>query len=280
MSKSDTKKSPDEQSADDFAEAINQQTSESLKVKLLALYKNQNQRDDILEQGYNESFYSIEYGYHLKYNEINKEISSIINQGVRIPEYWKRVIENSKFFTVNDKDKEILKHLIDIEIKQDEADKKSFIVYFIFESNSFFEETVIEKQYIFNKKEDAYLEAKSKEIKWKGTPPNIKMVKKKIKKGKTSSTITKEKKVDSFFNIFEDEQNDDEDDDDNEEKEDDENDISSEAEFILNDLVPFSMEYYLDIQKLSALDDQIDEDEDEDDDDEVDNHKGSKKRHK
>ncbi len=277
MSKPESKKSPEEQSAEDFAEAINQQSSESLKVKLLALYKNQNQRDDILEQGYNESFYAIEYGYHIKYNEINKEISSVINQGVRIPEYWRKVIENSKFFTVNDKDKEILKHLIDIEIKHDEADKKSFIVYFIFESNSFFDETVLEKQYIFNKKEDAYLEAKSKEINWKGSPPNIKMVKKKIKKGKTSSTITKEKKVDSFFNIFEAKQDDDEDED-NEEKEDDENDISSEAEFVLNDLVPFSMEYYLDIQKLSALDDQIDEDEDEDDED--DNAKGSKKKHK
>ena len=57
----------------------------------------------------------------------------------------------------------------------------------------------------------------------------------------------------------------DEDGDDEEKEESDE--LGSEADFFLNDLVPFSMEYYLDLQKLSAINDEaIDEDEDEDED--------------
>jgi hypothetical protein len=42
---------------------------------------------------------------------------------------------------------------------------------------------LIEKAYIFDKKDDAYSKSKSTEIKWKGEAPNIKVVKKKVKKG-------------------------------------------------------------------------------------------------
>ena len=279
MTKEDTKnkKTSEEETQEEFSEAINQKP-ESLKPKLLALYKNQNKRDDILEKGYNEEFYTIEYGYNLKYNEINESISKIISEGTPIPEYWKKAIENSKFFPCNDKDKEILKHLKNIELKHDENDKKSFTVYFHFESNSYFEGTVLEKKYIFNKKEDTFTEAQTNEIKWTADAPNIKIVKKKIKKGKTSSTITKEKKVESFFNIFEKKDEDeDEDDDDDKNKESDDM-LGEEAEFILNDLVPFSMEYYLDIQKLSALDD--DYGDDDDDDEEEDDHPKGKRSKK
>lgn len=259
----------------EFVESINEK-KESLRPKLVALYQSQIKRDDILEKGYNEQFYSIEYGYNLKYNEINKEISKIVLEGTPIPEYWKKAIENSKFFHLNEKDKEILKYLRNIELSNDPTDKKSFTVYFHFDENQYFDGKVLEKTYIFNKKEDSYTTYKSSEIKWKGEAPNIKIVKKKIKKGKTTSTITKEKKVESFFNIFnkkEDEENDDEDEDD----EKPEDDLSGEAEFVLNDLVPFSMEYYLDIQKLSSFDDGADCCDDEEDEEDDPKSKKSKK---
>lgn len=250
------------------------QKTDSIKTKLLALYKNQQVRDGILEKGYNEDFYNLEFKYNLQYSLINKEISEIVNQNTPIPNYWKVVVENSKFFTVNDKDKEILKYLTNVEIKHDETDKKSFTAYFTFSPNSFFDETVIQKYYKFNKKEDSYTESTSTQIKWKGDAPNVKVIKKKIKKGKNVSTVTKEKKVKSFFNIFEDE-NDDEDTDDDKGDEDETN-LSSEADFIQNDMIPFSMEYYLDLQKLSGIDDHVDEAEDvEDSDDE-----GKKKKKK
>lgn len=261
----DKAKIVEEESIKEFEEAINAQTSDSVKAKLLALYTNQEKREQILEKGYNEEYYSLEYGYNVQYNQIVKEIAAILNAGSAIPHYWKTAIENSKYLPVNDKDKEILKHLTDIEIIFNEVDKKSFTLRFLFSENPYFEHSALEKTYTFNKKDDTYTEAKSTEIKWKGDAPNKKIVKKKIKKGKTNSTITKEKKVDSFFNIFEDKEDEDEDGDDEEKEESDE--LGSEADFFLNDLVPFSMEYYLDLQKLSAINDEaIDEDEDEDED--------------
>ena len=264
----DTDKTPEEDSTQEFVEAINEQKSDSLKAKLLALYKNQTRRDELLEKGYNESFYNLEYSYNLQYHNINKELSSIVLSGTPIPNYWKVAIENSKYFPVNDKDKEILKHLTNIEIKHHETDKKSVTVTFTFSKNDFFEHSILEKSYTFNKKEDTFTEAKSTEIKWTGQAPNIKTIKKKIKKGKTTSTITKEKKVESFFNIFESKEKEDEEEEEEEETEDD--DLGTEADFLVNDLVPFSMEYFLDLQKLSALDGLDggdDEGDDEGDDD-------------
>lgn len=243
--------SEEEETIKEFSEEINKVSSDSIKAKLVGLYKNQQIRDELLEKGYNEEFYSLEYGFNQKYLEINKEIQDIVNQGTPIPNFWKVAIENAKFFTINDKDKEILKHLTNVEIKYDATDKKSFTVYFYFNQNSFFDHSILEKAYIFNKKEDSYTESKSTEIKWKGEAPNIKVVKKKVKKGKSISTVTKEKKVESFFNIFEDENEEEE----NEEEEKQHEDLASEADFIQNDLVPFAMEYYLDLQKLSAMDD-------------------------
>jgi nucleosome assembly protein 1-like 1 len=267
--KEDNKKTVEEETAEEYTEAINQQKTDSLKVKFLSLYKNQNQRDEILEKGYNESFYNLEYQYAQQYIEINKEISKIVSEGTPIPNYWGKSIENAKFFPLNDKDKEILKHLKNIEVKYDEQDKKSFTAFFHFEQNSFFDLTVLKKTYKFDKKDDSYTESIGTQIEWKGDAPNIKLVKKKIKKGKTTSTITKEKKVESFFNIFESKKK--EDDEDEDEDQDDEGmdeDISAEAEFVLNDLVPFSMEYYLDIQKLGDLEDMgADDEESEEEDD-------------
>ena len=244
MSKEDRK---EEETLIEFAKAINQLKTDSLKTKFLSLYKTLVQRDNILEQSYNECFYSLEYDYNLQYNQINKEISSILlSTYLPIPDYWLKAIENSRFFSLNEKDKEILKYLEDIEIKHNEINKKNFSVIFHFKPNGFFDHSNIEKSYIFNKKEDTYTEYKSTEITWKSDAPNVKIITKKIKKGKTSSTITKEKKVQSFFNIFESKQE--EDDEDLEEV-----NTGDEAEFILNDLVPFSMEYYLDLQKLSIF---------------------------
>lgn len=260
----DTKKHTDDETTEDFVKAINEQKSDSMKVQLLALYKNQSKRDDILEKGYNEEFYNLEYGYNTKYAEINKELSSIVMSDPPIPHFWKTAIENSMFFPVNDKDKEILNFLTNIEVKHSEVDKKSITVYFHFSQNPFFDHTVLEKSYTFNKKEDTYTEAKSTEIKWKGDAPNIKIVKKKVKRGKTNSTITKEKKVESFFNIFEAKDEDEE-----EEEEEEDKELGEEADFIQSELIPFAMEFYLDLQKLSALmgHDQEDEEEEEEEDD-------------
>merc|ERR1711865_49230 len=81
--------------------------SQSLKTKLVAVYKNQIARDDILEKGYNEEFYALEFGYNQQYINLNNDIQNIITEGTPIPNYWNVVVDNSKFFPLNDKDKEI-----------------------------------------------------------------------------------------------------------------------------------------------------------------------------
>ena len=263
-----TKLSEEEQTANEFAEAINLQKTDSMKVKLLHLYSNQHKRDEILEKGYNEEYYTLEYAYNQRYSEINNETSSIVGSGVPIPLYWRTVIENAKFWEVNEKDKEILKYLTNVEVVINEQDKKSITVFFHFTQNSFFDHTVLSKMYKFSKKDDKYSESKSTEIVWKGDNPTLKIVKKKIKKGKNVSVVTKEKKVNSFFGLFEDKEADQEDNEEEEEADQDKPDLSSEAEFIINDLVPFSVEYYLNLMKFAddgfAMPDGDDEDDDED----------------
>lgn len=276
----DTNKSNDESSTKDFADAINEAKNDSLKLKLLALYDNQTKRDEILEKGYNEEFYTLEHKYNKEYSQLNKTLSEIVNSGSKIPEFWKKAIVNSKYFQLNDKDKEILKYLNDVEVKYSEEDKKSVTIVFHFNKNDFFEHNTIEKTYIFNKKEDNYTESKSTEIKWIGTAPNIKTVKKKVKKGKSVSTITKEKKVDSFFNIFENKDKDDEEDEEDDDDIDNEDDLGTEADFIINDLVPFAMEYYLDLQKLGLIDDYSHDNNDDEDDEDHDDHSKKKSKKK
>lgn len=251
----------------EFSEAIKGLTTDSLKMKACALYKNQRERDNLMEKGYNEEFYALENKYNIQYLEINKQLTDIINSGTVIPNYWKTVLENAKFFTINEKDKEVLKNLTNIEIKYDcQQNTKSFTTYFHFSENPFFEHKVLTKAYIFNKADDCYSLFQATEIQWKGEAPNIKTFKKKVKKGKNVSTVTREKKVDSFFNIFDKKENGDneEEEKEDEDEEKDDNELNTEADFIQNDLIPFSMEYYLDLQKLGAIDDNVNDDENND----------------
>ena len=131
-----------EEQIKEFSTAINTHESQSLKTKLVALYKNQTARDDILEKGYNEEFYALEFGYNQQYINLNNDIQNIITEGTPIPNYWNVVIDNSKIFHCNDKDKEILKHLTNITLKYDEVDKKTYTVLFHFSDNEFFEPNV------------------------------------------------------------------------------------------------------------------------------------------
>lgn len=77
-------------------------------------------------------------------------------------------------------------------------------------------------------------------------PTEYKECYKENKKGEKVNTITSEKPCPSFFDIFLDI-------DDEKREDNNEPDITSEADFIQNDLIPFSMEYFIDIQKLNQL---------------------------
>jgi hypothetical protein len=106
-----------------------------------------------------------------------------VNNNTSITNYWRKALVNAKYFEVNEKDELVLNFLSDITIEFKE-DKKSFTAFFHFKQNPYFDATILEKTYLFNKKEDTYDKCTSPVIEWKDTPPNKKKVTKKIKSTK------------------------------------------------------------------------------------------------
>ena len=215
---------------------ISELPDENSKIIAKALYKNQMKRDQIISENYNEDHYNLESEFNLKYNSINSKINDIL-LSEPIKNYWMITLSNCKFWKINKNDKLVLQHLYKVELDYDNYFGKNFTVRFHFNKNKFFNHDVLENIYVFDKSADKYNQRQSTEIKW-FDPPNYK-----YNDGKLVL-------IRSFFNIFL-----------NGKNFEDEPDINEEAGFIQYDLIPFSMEYYLDFMKLSAIDDYYEEED-------------------
>ena len=172
-----------------------------------------------------------------------------------IVDYWEKVIINSRYFAITDKDKVILKYLNKIKMekfpKNNINNINDFRVDFYFKENEFFSNDILSKTYIYNK--DATLKkAEGTKINWKSPEKNttIEKVRKKTRKGKRVFNEEKEKFVDSFFAIFE--------------QVDDMNILTDEVGFFKEDLFLNQLEYYLDIVSKTKNGD-FDDGEDYDD---------------
>ena len=172
-----------------------------------------------------------------------------------IVDYWEKVIINSRYFAITDKDKVILKYLNKIKMekfpKNNTNNINDFRVDFYFKENEFFSNEILSKTYIYNK--DATLKkAEGTKINWKSPEKNttIEKVRKKTRKGKRVFNEEKEKFVDSFFAIFE--------------QVDDMNILTDEVGFFKEDLFLNQLEYYLDIVSKTKNGD-FDDGEDYDD---------------
>ena len=172
-----------------------------------------------------------------------------------IVDYWEKVIINSRYFAITDKDKVILKYLNKIKMekfpKNNTNNINDFRVDFYFKENEFFSNDILSKTYIYNK--DATLKkAEGTKINWKSPEKNttIEKVRKKTRKGKRVFNEEKEKFVDSFFAIFE--------------QVDDMNILTDEVGFFKEDLFLNQLEYYLDIVSKTKNGD-FDDGEDYDD---------------
>lgn len=181
------------------------------------------------------------------------------------------------------KDQEILKHLkqINLEIAQG---TDNFTLKFTFEANEYFTNTELTKAFFYKEGEDFPNRTEGTEIQWKeGQNVTKKTVSKKQKNKKTGASRTVKKEVDaeSFFNFFkstEDGANLDE-----EEKEKLEEQRESDFELgrsLAEELIPYSLEYFLGVQPEEDYED-MDDDEDgedfDDEDDEDDEDDGDKK---
>lgn len=211
----------------------------------------------------------------LTFTEEELAAYKIANDGssdVRIPYFWRIALVNATFFEINEKDKEILNHLIDVKINETEESYPNWSIEFVFEENEYLEGNVLVKEFVCDKDDvDKVIATKASELKWKSEDKNPmkKIVKKVVKKKKTQKTITKEKKVKSFFDFFktiekvEDkekktETKDHDSDDSGDEENTDTKSPSDEANFIRNDLIPNCLEYFLNIMTIDF--DEIEDD--------------------
>jgi len=298
MSKQENEEEKKEITKDELTlKKIGEFKDKNIQLRLLELLKLDLERDKVCEDKYDKANREIEIKYENIYAEKYKQINDIIsniNKDISLTEeeknlygitensetdkdspiedYWYKIVLNSKFFDINDRDKEILKNLSKVEYLPSE-NTLDFTVKFYFKENEYFTPNELNKSYKFNDKDNVCLVIAS-EIEWKSEEvnPTIKKKKKKIKKGKKQITTTIIKKCESFFNFFKnfdaEKKNEGKNEDDEEEEEfvDEEDQIEmlmNEVEFFRNEFFDEQLEYYLNLIEFDE-DEEFYEEDDED----------------
>lgn len=289
---------------EDFVEALKDIDTHSMKRKLIAM-KNIVAKRLALEKEFKSLHNKLEAKYEELYQPIYEKRQKIIdgtevvnvqdiqedmqklninqsnnpedNKEIGIPEYWGKVVSNTdQGFSqdVNDKDKQILKHLTNV--TSNVKENGEFVLNFHFSQNEFFDHAVLSREHFLNEKDSSVQKIQSTQINWKSEEcnPTIEKKTKKVKNKKTkeTKTVTKTEEVPSFFNLFKtyditDKEKNKDDDEIDEDEEDEFEIIEEEYEvslFIKEELIPYSIEYYLDMAKGDF--DGMEEDEDEEDD--------------
>ena len=258
------------------------EASDNVKSKLILLSDLHMDYKKFENEQYGKEYDQLQDKYDKQYEEIYSKIDNIVNttdkieltpeemekygitddgETKAIDDYWEKVIINSRYFTITDKDKVILKYLTKVKMVKLPESVMDFKVDFYFKENEFFSNEILTKKYIYGK--DALLKkAEGTKIEWVSSDKNttIEKVKKRIKKGKKFFTEFKETKVDSFFSFFS--------------QVDDMSFITDEVTFFKEDLFGNQLEYYMDIVSKTK---NGGDDEDLDDDDEGDGKDGNDK---
>ena len=250
------------------------EVSDNVKSKLILLSDLHMEYKKFENDNYGKEYDELQDKYDKQYDEIYSKIDDIVNttdkieltaeemekygitddgETKRIDDYWEKVIINSRYFTITDKDKVILKYLTKVKMVKLPESVMDFKVDFYFKENEFFSNEILTKKYIYGK--DALLKkAEGTTINWSSPDKNttIEKVKKRIKKGKKYFTEYKDTKVDSFFSFFS--------------QVEDMSFITDEVTFFKEDLFGNQLEYYMDIvskTKNGGEDDDYDDDDEE-----------------
>jgi hypothetical protein len=249
--------------------------NDNIKSKLLTLADIHLEYKKVENDDYGQEYDSLQDKYDKQYLQIYDKIEEIVKskekidispeeaekygiteegENHEIEDYWQKVILNSRYFTITDKDKTILKYIKKVNYYKFPDSANNFRVDFIFQENEFFIPEVLSKTYEYDK-DGVLKKAIGTEIHWKSKDknPTIEKVKKKIKKGKKVFYENKEEKVDSFFSFFS--------------QTDDMTFLSDEVTFFKEDLFVNQLEYYLDIVSKTKNGGLEDEDLDDEDDD-------------
>ena len=233
-----------ENSSEEIFQKIDKlECSDSIKMKLKVIELLKDEINNIEDNQMEKELIKITDDYNKKFKEIENEISRII-QGQNLPEipneilqkynldqkikpkkpkiipnYWLTAIKNSNNFDLTKIDEDILKYLFNIELEMLE-DNLSYRINFYFIKNKYFTNNKLSKTYFVNKKTKECQKTESTIIDWTG----------KINPNKINNKYNE-----SFFDIFVNKQ------DDIMEAE------NNEGENFKNDLIPFSLEYYLNL---------------------------------
>ena len=233
-----------ENSSEEIFQKIDKlECSDSVKSKLKVIELLKDEINNIEDNQMEKELIKVTDDYNKKFKEIENEIARII-QGQSLPEipneilqkynldkkikpkkskiipnYWLISIKNSNNFDLTKIDEDILKYLFNIELEMLE-DNLSYRINFYFLKNKYFSNNKLSKTYYVNKKTKECQKTESTKIDWTG---------------KINPNKTKDKNIESFFDIFTNKQ------DDIMEAE------NNEGENIKNDLIPFSLEFYLNL---------------------------------
>ncbi|KAL9245948.1 hypothetical protein vseg_019541 [Gypsophila vaccaria] len=211
-----------------------------------------------------------------------------------VPNFWLNAMKTNEVLvdSIQEQDQEALKYLKDIkwcriDVPKDDNKKgeatEGFKLEFFFDTNPFFENSVLTKTYLMIDEDEPILErAIGTEIEWfPGKCLTQKVLKKKPRKGsKNAKPITKTETVDSFFNFFTPPEVPD---DDEEIEEDVADELQSLMELdydigstIRNKIIPHAVSWFTgeaaEDEEITDLDDEDDEagDDNDDEDDEED----------
>ena len=233
-----------ENSSEEIFQKIDKlECSDSVKSKLKVIELLKDEINNIEDNQMEKELIKVTDDYNKKFKEIENEIARII-QGQSLPEipneilqkynldkkikpkkskiipnYWLTSIKNSNNFDLTKIDEDILKYLFNIELEMLE-DNLSYSINFYFLKNKYFSNNKLSKTYFVNKKTKECQKTESTIIDWTG----------KINPNKINNKYNE-----SFFDIFVNKQ------DDIMEAE------NNEGENFKNDLIPFSLEYYLNL---------------------------------
>jgi nucleosome assembly protein 1-like 1 len=207
--------------------------------------------------------------------------AELLNNFKPLENYWATVFQNDQILKpyINENDEGALKHVSRVEYKlsEDAAHPHNFSVTIHFSANEYFDNEVLSVQFHLQAPRDV-TKTEGTKINWKaGKDTTKKQVTKKQKNKKTGQTrtVTKEETVPSFFNLFgsivappEDKELD-------EDEEKLQQDILDQVDIgyaLIEEVIPFSLEYFLGVRKdfEGEGDDEDFEDDEGDDDDEDD----------
>ena len=270
---------PEEEDKIDLYDAIKElkpeEVNDNIRAKLLTVADVHLDFKKIENDQYGKEYDALQDKYDKQYQEIYDKIDQIVKskdkievapeemekygitddgENHEIEDYWQKVILNSRYFTINEKDKAIIKYIQKVNMVKFPQNVNNFRVDFIFKPNEFFTPEVLSKTYEYDK-DGVLKKAIGTTIEWKSPEknPTVEKVRKKYKKGRKFFNEEKEEKVDSFFSFFS--------------QVEDMTFLADEVTFFKEDIFVNQLEYYLDIvskTKNGGLDDEDLDDEDDD----------------